>query len=134
MKSIKKIKMDALCHRPISDADALAFVKQSLSPYPVDWERNLIVDLQHAHQGRVSVVLFALNGSPMRGHAFLYPYNGRLAFADHMLESQVLRIQRHTGTNPRRTRDRATIEIFLQVARSRADIVGAFREVDLSKN
>jgi hypothetical protein len=115
----------------VSDCDARAFVMRCLSPYPEDWERCLSVTIEHAYQGKPSLILFALVGSPVFGHAMLYPYAGKLEFMPDRSESYILKIQRCTGTNPRRTRDALKIAMFLQVARAEAASKGGiFQAVD----
>lgn len=106
---------------PVSDSDAREFVKQCIASTPQDAERKLSVMIERAHYGRPSRVLFALVGSPMRGHATLYPDDGRLEFIPAQPDRFVLQIERsHGGTRPRRMQNVSKIAMFLQVARAKA--------------
>ena len=134
-KFLKSIKTEVECSRPVSDADARKFVKLCLAPNETDSRRILSVEIVRAYQGNPSLVVFSLVGSPVRGHALLYPYNGSLKFQRHAIESYVLKIQNYTGTSPRRTRDVSSLTMFLQVARAKAkEQGGAFQPVDRSRN
>ena len=117
MKSIKQIIRDYLRSRHDTPVDHLIFVKRCLSPMAPDWERDLVITPEYAHQGGISRVLFALNGSPMKGHAVLYPDSGSLNFIPGQPERFALHVHRHLARSTKQIFDATVIELFLAVAK-----------------
>jgi hypothetical protein len=129
MMTRKEVRMEVACHRNIPDADAIEFVKRTLNPDPPPppYESMLQLRTEYALHGNLSRVLFALSGTPARGYATLHSNDGSLDAFLNSPDDYRLYIEQFGTEKPRRTRDAATVAMFLQVARLEANRVG-YRE------
>lgn len=129
MKSMKEIRYEIAGHRPVSDADAIEFVKRTLYSVPPPSGGILQLRMEYAHHGGISRVNFAMRGTSTRGYAILHSDNGSLDPFLNSPDAYELHVRKYCARAYRRTRDAATVAMFLQVARLEAARVG-FRETD----